>query len=174
MILAATGVLLLAQPAPAPAPPADESKETTPEVKLTVPEMTEQIVVFQTQVNEDTRIVMELQRKARKQQDVIKLNCINDALMQIKALRNIMDRSKLAFEGTVVETENREYYKSIADSSNNIRQLRERANICAGEGELVSDSRNTFDGPDIPDDPSDDLFPEGDYIEPPGYASPYK
>jgi hypothetical protein len=140
---------------------------------LTVAEMTAKIVEFDSQTEEDARHVLRLQIEARKQKDVIKLNCINDKLLQIKALRNIIEGAKTDFDIAVSgnSADEQQYqFGRITLSAENIRQLREEANACAGEipdhiGETVVD----WDGPVLPDDP--DEFP-GD-IEPPGFASPF-
>jgi hypothetical protein len=120
----------------------------------------------------DAQIVLVLQVKARKEKDVIKLNCINDKLLQIRALRNAIDRSRSSFEGASGRlVEQQEAFTDISGHVSDIRVLREQAQVCAGEGELRTDSVGDWQGPDLPDDPSKDLFPDG--VEQPGYASPY-
>jgi hypothetical protein len=169
---------LLAQPAPTdpaapdPAPVGDAVIEATLKVKLTVPEMQAKIAELDKKSEEDQRHVVRLQIVARKDKDVIRLNCINDKLLQIKALRNLIEAAKDDFEGAVASAsadEQQHQFTKVTISSENVRV---EANACAGEivsyvGKTIVD----WTGPDIPDDPSDDLFADG--IEPPGYASPY-
>jgi hypothetical protein len=164
-----------AQPAPTPEPEpdqADASLTGSVTANLTVPEMVAQLDELDKQTEEDARYVLRLQIQARKEKDVIKLNCINDKLLQIKALRNIIEGAKLDFDTATGNADEQQYqFSRVTLSADNIRQLREEANACAGEvpdtvGETVTD----WTGPDLPDDPTD---PFGQDIEPPGYASPF-
>ncbi|MGE0550279.1 MAG: hypothetical protein AB7R00_24655 [Kofleriaceae bacterium] len=168
----ATGTLL-AQPAPSTPPPADSSDAgSDPAVTLTVAEMTEQAGSLVEQAARDNDTVVALQLKARKEKDVIKLNCINDKLLQIKAHANMLERAKSAFDGlSTNEAEQRVQFGEVQTNAGAIRILREQALICAGELDLKSDTQSSWSGPDIPDDPSKELFP--DEIEQPGYASPF-
>lgn len=119
------------------------------------------------EVVKDTNTVQGLQLRARKDKDVVRLTCINDKLLQIRALRNIFDNLRGNFE----TSESAADYDQIVATTISIRQLREQAQVCAGETQFISDMQNGYTGPDIPDDPSKDLFPNGP--EQPGYASPY-
>lgn len=119
------------------------------------------------EIQKDTRTVIALQLQARKDKDVVRLTCINDKLLQIKALRNVFDQIRAAVEAQ----EKSEDYGQLLSTASNVRQLREQAQVCAGEAQYVSDMQTGYTSPDIPDDPSKDLFPNGP--EQPGYASPY-
>lgn len=150
------GGTLLAQPN-TPAPPAAVEPS---EMRLGVDTADKEII-------KDTKTVITLQIQARKDKDVVRLTCINDKLLQIKALRNIFDQQRASFEGT----ERPEDYNSIVSTAAGVRQLREQAQVCAGETQFIGDNQTGYTSPDIPDDPSKDLFPNGP--EQPGYASPY-
>lgn len=119
------------------------------------------------EIQKDTRTVITLQLQARKDKDVVRLTCINDKLLQIKALRNIFDQQRTSFEAAEKQSE----YGAIVSTASGVRQLREQAQICAGEAQFVSDTQTGYTSPDVPDDPSKDLFPNGP--ENPGYASPF-
>jgi len=171
---------LLAQPAdPAPADgdtptPADAVLDAASKVRLTVPEMQSKIAELDKKSEEDQRHVVRLQIVARKDKDVIRLNCINDKLLQIKALRNIIEGAKTDFEIAVSGSnadEQHYQFTRITLSAENIRALREEANACAGEIlDAIGETKVGWDGPDLPDDPTD---PFGTDIEVPGYASPF-
>lgn len=134
--------------------------------------MTEQAGSLVEQAARDNETVVALQLKARKEKDVIKLNCINDKLLQIKAHANMLERAKSAFDGLTTDaTEQRVQFGEVQSNAGAIRILREQALVCAGELDLKGDTESSWSGPDIPDDPSKDIFP--DDIEPPGYASPF-
>jgi hypothetical protein len=157
LALLLAGGTLLAQPN-APTSPADAMGSA---------DMQAAIIAGDKDIVRDTGTVIALQLRARKDKDVVRLTCINDKLLQIKALRNIFDQLRVSFEASGKQ----EDFSQIVSTQANVRQLREQAQICAGETQFVSDTQTGYSGPDIPDDPSKDLFPTGP--EQPGYASPY-
>ena len=153
---------LLAQPAPAPTRP-------TPKVDITG--MASQAAALDKESTANIKLVVILQMQARRAKDVIRLNCINDKLIQLKPLRNLLDTHLGTFDNATSSTEQSAAIQNITETASNIRTLRDEARTCAGEYQLVSDMRNNWDGPDIPDDPGKNWFPPS--LEPPGYASPY-
>ena len=135
------------------------------------------ISVSETEVrlDEDSQQMLRLQEVAKKQKDVIKLNCVNDRLVQSKAQRNIAD----AIHGQLViaiqkNSEDREgLYQQFMATADSIKQLREQAKACVGETELLKqESGVTFEAPPTPDDPGI-INPPFETVEPPGYASPF-
>ena len=170
LALVLTTSTLLAQPSPdAPATP-DVDGSGRVSVTLTVEEMNVRVAELEKESLDATKIVIVLQTQARKDKDVIRLSCINDKLMQLKATQNLFDAAKIAFLAAVGDAQ-RTHFAVVENEGNNIRRLREEAQACAGEPELQAQQENSFTGPDIPDDPNDPLF--DDVLEPPGYASPY-
>lgn len=179
------GSAVVAQPSPSPDQPdqpvtgTDGTDDTGAvisgqvTVTLTVPEMTDKIAELDKQTEDDAAYVLRLQIKARKDKDVIKLNCINDKLLQIKALRNIIEGAKTDFDIAVSgnSADEQQYqFTRITMSADNIRALREEANACAGEiPDHIGETSVDWTGPDIP--PEDNPF--GVEVEPPGYASPF-
>jgi len=192
--IAASGSSLHAQaPTPDPVPPAEPPPEATPgatpqatpdvsvpmekEAQIAPEEMEQTARNAAEQAGRDEKRVEQLKAEARKQKDVIKLNCINDKLLQIKQLLNILEdglsKLTLAIAG---EDDGERYhrYTVIKISGEKIAGLRDEAEACVGEeisylGPLSVD----VDQPDVPDDPTDD-DPWGDPIDPPGYASPFE
>jgi hypothetical protein len=150
---------LLAQPAPAPT------------AQVPAGEMTTQMTGFVKDITEAHRQVQQLQIQARKDKDAIRLNCINDKLIQMKAVRNIFDEARNRFDAAQNQTEQTVQFEDSRTNWNKIRQLREQALACVGEVQFQSESKSGWQAPDIPDDPSKDDFP--DHPEDPGYASPY-
>lgn len=165
---------LLAQPAPAPEP-ADAGVTVSGSItaKLSPQEMLTRIGTLTTAAENDAQTVLRLQIKARTDKDVIRLNCINDKLLQIKALRNTVEEAKIEFDASVGDAEGQAHqFSRVTLSSENIRTLREEAQACAGETDMfVGPNQVDVTGPTIPDDPSNNPFDEP--IEQPGYASPY-
>jgi hypothetical protein len=156
-----------APPAPKALPPA--------EMRL----RTEQI---KKDIDEDHKHVLHLQALARKEKDVIKLTCINDKLVQMKAQMNLFDNSSLALEGAINNTDDspRTIFSDIEKAGADVKKLRGEADACAGELEMYKqESKTDVDRPDL-DDPTDgepfhDPVVMGEpEVDPPGYATPWK
>ena len=126
---------------------------------------------FREQSRADARHVQHLQQMARKEKDVIKLNCVNDKLVQLKPQLNLADASQNELESST-DANHAVIFEGLAQAAENVRRLREEADQCIGEPITQGgDSSNSFTGPHAPDDPTKG-FNNTD-LEPPGYASPY-
>jgi hypothetical protein len=134
------------------------------------------------QLRDDYRHVLHLRDLAKKQKDVIKLNCVNDKLVQLKAQANIADSSnhslQSALSGGAAQAEASPLFRQLESAAESARVLREEANTCMGETELYKqESGVEVSRPDVPDDPGTiDPYGRGDLIvsiEPPAYASPF-
>lgn len=142
-------------PAPAQADQTDYSAQAA--------EIRQQIVT-------DGRYVLYLQTVARKQRDVIKLNCVNDKLILIKATQNVADTANEQLQ--TPGGDHAEAFGELKKAGESARTLREEAAACVGETELSKqESGGEFTHPIFPDDPTS--IPFGDYVEPPAYASPF-
>jgi hypothetical protein len=166
---------------PAPAAGADSSgKPAKPEknVKLSLPEMVTQAGTFEGQIKADVRHVLHLQTKARQAKDVIKLNCINDKLVQLKAQVNIFDSAhaslKAGLEAGGTADEKQSTYAEVTETAGAVKTLRAEADVCVGEPELFKqESSSEVKRPEIVDDPGGtDPFTDGPF-EAPAYASPF-
>ena len=120
-----------------------------------------------------------LQAAARQSKDIIKLNCVNDKLLQVKQLLNIADAARVSLaEAIATRNEGDRYhqYTVITVSAEKSRALRDEAEACIGE-ELVFQGRASIDvdAPDIPDDPTrTDPFSLAPFeLERPTYATPF-
>src|SRR5262245_25938536 len=60
-------------------------------VVLSLPDIQLRVHQLHDQVRADARHIQHLQQIARKEKDVIKLNCVNDKLVQVKPQMNIAD-----------------------------------------------------------------------------------
>jgi len=174
--LALGGSLLRAQPAGDDAPEVTAPIETAS--KLTPAEMQAAVEKNIKAMQETLVRVVELQQVARKQKDVIKLNCVNDKLLQVKQLLNIAEAGRTDLIESVAQGDapaQTHHYSQITITSEKTSGLRDEAEGCIGE-ELVflGPTEVTVDDPGLPDDPTgDDAFDWSDVIEPPGYASPF-
>jgi hypothetical protein len=126
------------------------------------------------QIKGDERYVMYLQVQARKMKDVIKLNCVNDKLVQIKAEMNISDSANELLQVSLTSnpSERVAAFDELRLAGQSIRDLRQQAAACLGENELVKqESGGTYSAPNFIDDPT--IIPFEVYTEPPAYASPF-
>lgn len=160
-----------AEPTPDVVMPAEQQAQISPEdMETRAKELTEQTAADRARIDQ-------LKAEARKQKDIIKLNCINDKLVQVKQLMNILDdavsRLQIAI-ATQDDAERYHRYTIVTVSAEKVRGLRDEAEACIGDelsylGPLDID----VDSPDVVDDPtSEDPFDDF-VIEPPGYASPF-
>lgn len=137
---------------------------------LSPAELSARVRALHDQTRADARHVQHLQQIARNDKDVIKLSCVNDKLVQVKAQMNIADagESRLA---SAQGGERIEIFEIIAQAAESVRQLRGEADQCVGEAITARrESSNSFTGPQDTDDPTQGF---GREIEPPAYASPY-
>jgi hypothetical protein len=153
------------------AQPGQASAAVDVSVTLSLADMQIRVRQLAERTRTDARHIQHLQQIARKEKDVIKLNCVNDKLVQVKPQMNIADAGAAELE-SAQDVERAAIFDGILDAAEAVRQLREEADQCIGEPVTSGgDSSNSFDGPDVPDDPTRGF--EDDDLEPPGYASPY-
>lgn len=132
-----------------------------------------------TQVQADYQQVLVLKGKAEKQKDIIKVTCVNDRLVQLKAEMNIADQRRAALKSALERNadDRNTLFADLSSTGDSIRKLREEASACLGEGELYrQESGVEVDKPDIIDDPTGEDPYETDptlEVEPPGYASAF-
>ena len=121
------------------------------------------------------RHVTYLQEIARKEKNVIKLNCVNDKLVQLKPEMNLADAAEFEIEGGS-DAVRMAAYANITRAAETVRRLREEADQCIGESitQTGGESSNSFTGPHMPDDPTKGGgFAGRPPIEAPIYASPF-
>ena len=131
---------------------------------------------LQAQMETDSQHILHLQSVAKKQHDVIKLNCVNDRLVQLKAQRNAADEANSSLQAAITANsdDRQTVFARLSDIASNIQQLREQANACVGEPELYKqESGVEVSHPDFPDNPNEQNANFVTEIEPPGYASAF-
>jgi hypothetical protein len=174
LVLSATG-LRAETPAPA-APATPPASPPKPAPRLSLADAQDKAKTLDNQIEGDMRFVLHLKEQAKKEKDVIKLGCVNDRIVQLKAKMNLSDETRAAIEDAFARNSDERHALLITygDHAQQIRQLREEAVACIGAPELYKQESggNETDHPPIPDDPmKDDPFHED--VEPPGYASPF-
>jgi hypothetical protein len=162
--VAISGSLLYADTEPTPAPK-----------PLTGLEISKKSTELQTQMDQDLVHVGRLQAKARKDKDVIKLNCVNDKMVQMKAMLNLADENRAQISDALTIGNGRapELFATFSKSASDVKKLREDADVCVGVGvDSVGNSKLNVSNPAIPDDPTSGN-PFDEPMEAPAYASPY-
>ena len=149
-------------------------------VNLSVPDMKERTRTYDTQILDDSRHMAHLREVARNQKDVIKLTCVNDKLVELKAQMNLFDASRQRFtaavDGGATADAARPSYVELADIADKVKVLRGEADTCIGTPDLYKQEAGVeVTHPDFPDDPTidDPFLPESGVLEPPAYASPF-
>lgn len=157
---------------PAAPPSTSQPEQKAPEPKLSPEAMTREAQALRERVRGDIQWVLHLQAKARRANDIIKLTCVNDKLVRLKAEANLFDEAHRALLLSLDSNARFPAYERVATSASAVQGMREEANGCIGEPELNAESANDFTQPEIPDDPTLGL-PFDIELEPPAYASPY-
>jgi hypothetical protein len=158
----------------APVDPSAARQEVTPQSAAA---LQPRVLLLHEQMRGDARHVMYLQQIAKKEKDVIKLNCVNDKLVQIKPQMNVADAAEAEMTSSP-DAARMSAFDSVVEVAANVRRLREEADQCIGEAVTTGDSQssNSFTGPHAPDDPTKGSFQGGgggNDVEAPGYASPF-
>jgi hypothetical protein len=149
------------------------------QAKLTPREMERQSAILLSEMRTVHRKVVELQQAARKSKDIIKLNCVNDKLLQVKQLLNIAEGSRASMVEAIAasnEGERYHHFTSLTVAADKVKGLRDEAEACIGqEMVFLGPTAVDVDKPPIVDDPTkDDPFNLGGFeIERPTYATPY-
>jgi hypothetical protein len=157
-------------------PKADVEVPMEKQAQLSPADMIAEAEKLITTMQASLKKVVQLQQIARKQKDVIKLNCVNDKLLQVKQLLNIAEAASTNMhEAIAQDDEGGRYHEfgKIVIAEQQVRVLAGEAENCIGE-ELVflGPTEVEVDEPENPDDPTEP--PDDDIdVEPPGYASPF-
>ena len=162
--------------------PGDTSVTTNVKVsgsaQLSVADMQMNAKAFETQIQEQYLAVVRLQEKVRIAKDVIKLNCINDKLVQLKAQMNLAEQANRQLADALAKNSDERHsaYSEYEQASSAVQKLHDEAKGCVGEPELFKgEDYVEVTHPPFPDDPTtDNPFDDvitGTDVEPPGYAS---
>jgi hypothetical protein len=156
--------------------------QTPPPAAIPASEMKVRAAAISKDIDEDNRHVLHLQALARKEKDVIKLTCINDKLVQIKAQMNLFDSANLQLEAAADSADDapRAAFADVEKAGADVKKLRGEADACAGALEMYKQESNTdVDRPDLDDPTEGDPFHpdeqvDGAQVEPPGFATPWR
>ena len=126
------------------------------------------------------RHVLMLLKEAREEKDVIRVNCINEKLTNIKGLIRISEQADMTLQEAQAkgekDTATHEFHK-ISISHQKIKILRTEAEQCVGELAFAvgkTEVEVEVDKDQVPeDDPTNVKLPDTPIIRPPA-ASPYQ
>jgi hypothetical protein len=176
LFIAATGSLLNAAPGD-PAPGGDVVTESgTKQAEMTSAEMVGAADELVNGMHGMLRHVMQLREKASKEKDIIKLNCVNDKLVPMKAQVNLADASRRVLDQVIGANDDKGRYATYGDlvvSNDKVKELRDEADACVGDSlTYVGKTDVQVTGPDHPLLPGEDTG-FGNGIEPPVYKTPF-
>jgi hypothetical protein len=171
-LLVGTGAALAAQAG------ANDSVDLTKAAKLSPSETVKEARGYKQKMNDTKTRIDRLGDKARKEKDVIKINCLNDKSVQVKGHIAVADQSMSTLESAVKSgddgTRQHEFIR-MTIVFEKVIVLGTEAENCIGEDvSYVGDTRVTVEiDPTIPlDDPSEPLLPLPDVTRPP-QATPF-
>jgi hypothetical protein len=176
-----------APPAQAPAPPAGAPGTPDPGAvdlriqqrpTLSTSEMATQVTEYKKRMEEVAKRIQLLIEEARKQKDIIRINCLTDKLVQVKANQNIADRSGQAMQDSASRNDRDaafHEYTRITIVNQNVQVLGGEAEACVGEDlSYVGATRVDVDTEGVPPgDPTQPGSPTGPEIARPPSASPF-
>ena len=127
-------------------------------------------VTIQISMKADLDAIKQLQAKAKRDHDVIKLSCVNDKLVIANPLMNLTDRLVTELDGSNGSAS----LASITGNQDQMHSLHEAAAACIDARALANETSNSFSHGDIPgiEGTTPGEYNGGGEIEPPGYASP--
>lgn len=179
------GPVALAQPgssgAPAPAPtilpPAAVDGSGSQRPTLSGPDMLKQGREYRANMD---KVVVELNgliEQARKQKDVIRLNCLMDKLVQMKVNMNIADQAMQKLQDAVTrrdEAASLHEYTRITIVNQKVQVLQNEGQTCIGaELNYIGATRVDVEAPDLPEGVTDPGL-EPPPLERPPFASNYR
>jgi hypothetical protein len=133
---------------------------------------------YLTKMNNTQKRVISLQDRARKQKDVIKLNCVNDKLIQVNGHLAVSNQSMTALDGAVARGDDgarQHEFIRMTILYQKVVVLGTEAENCIGE-DVSYVGQTTVDveiDPNIPsDDPTQPQLPLPDVTRPPE-ATPF-
>ena len=167
------------QAAPAPQQPAPDVDITFKQTaNLTPQEMLDQGKDDINTMQKGLQRVVQLQELARKQNDIIKLNCVNDKLVQIKAAINIGEQSMTDLHEAIARNDDgarQHAFTKLTITNQKVQVLVTEAENCIGSDlSFVGATQVEVEiDPNIPtDDPTAPPYPVPPVDRPP-LASPF-
>ena len=137
LVFASSRFAFAADPAPptTPAPAADSTLKFEDDNKLSDSDKEARSSAEIQKMREVLKIVLGMLEQARNSKDVVRLNCVNEKLTQVKGFIRIAEQSDVALQEDVAKKEpasaNHEFTK-IEVAAQRVAQLRAEAEACGG------------------------------------------
>jgi hypothetical protein len=165
------------QSQPAAEHPVNSAQPGEPRKRVLSPgEMTNEASQMRQKMGETLRHVVQLQEASRRHKDVLKLNCVNDKLLQLKQLLNIADTAYTNMQEAIARSDQEGRYFEfgrVTIAQQQVQALSTEAENCIGEDVVfLGPTQVTVVEPNQPDDPTVDQAPEFPVVEPLPVASP--
>ena len=165
------------KPAPGTLPPAMVDISVPQRPTLSGQDMIKQGRLYRADMD---KIIVEQQamvEQARKQKDVIRLNCVMDKLVQVKVNMNIGDQALQKLQEAVArrdEGASLHEYTRITIVNQKVQVLQNEGQTCVGaELSYIGATRVEVEAPELPEGVTDPSL-EPPPLERPPFASPYK
>jgi len=179
----ALGSVVLAQQGPgsqpASQPVTDHGEVEVPmkaRANISVNDMTQQAKSYIDKMGDIVKRLVQLQDIARRQKDVIKLNCVNDKLLQLKQLQNIADLANNNMQEAIARgDEDARYHEfgRVTIAYQQAQALNGEAENCIGEElAFLGPTQVTAVEPNEPENPQLVPGPEFPVVQPLPVASP--
>lgn len=175
-ILIFVGAQALAQSAPLPKPTPPPVSIAEEAQALSNSEKTQRSAVAVTEMKKALKSVLSKLEEARRGKDVVKLNCVNERLTQIKGLLRISEQADVNMQEAMARNENADgEYSKVTIARQKITQLREEAEQCIGQLAFQTDeamSVEVEEPENLPTGKSRSALDEADLTTRPPAASP--
>ncbi|MGC9042426.1 MAG: hypothetical protein ACP5KG_01075 [Myxococcota bacterium] len=157
-----------------------QEKQDEPEKKLSDKEMLQKSQEYIKKMKGIYKEILSLLEDARKEKDVVKINCINENLTAIKALLKIAEQSDVALQEAVIKKDEivaQHEYEKVEIAYQKAKSLNQEANACAGKISMTpGETKVEVEEPkDITErDPTEEPKKDIIVVERPPRASPYQ
>ncbi len=157
--------------------PDDQAQPMTKRAEIPASEMSANADGYLVKMREILRRVVQLQGIVRKQKDVIKLNCVNNKLLQIKQLLNIGESNKTNLDEAIArddESGRYDFYSNITIANDQVQALGAEAEQCVGQDlSYLGPTETTVEGGNEPEDPTRGSEPAYPSVDPVPVSSPF-
>ncbi|MCX7943986.1 MAG: hypothetical protein N2746_05695 [Deltaproteobacteria bacterium] len=157
-----------------------QQKQDEPEKKLTDKEMLQKSQENLKKMRNIYKDILSLLDDARREKDIVKVNCINENLTAIKALLKIAEQSDVALQEAVIKKDEvvaQHEFEKVEIAYQKAKALYQEANACAGKISMTpGETKVEVEEPkDITErDPTIEPKKEVIVLERPPRASPYQ
>ncbi len=158
----------------------ESPKASEPEKKLSDREMLSKSQEYLKKMKNIYKEILSLLEEARKEKDVVKINCINENLTAIKALLKIAEQADVSLQEAVIKKDElvaQHEFEKVEIAYQKAKSLNQEANACAGKISMTpGETKVEVEEPkDITErDPTEQPKVDILVVERPPRASPYQ